>query len=456
MEILKKRFSWLTERNLLVLLTFLTTATCVFFFIRLSNAFFSAFLLPWATGMIYFSLRKHTIRKNAALIWSCLSIVAFVISGIMTKEICAEWGYGVWLLVFCSFFLLSPCRNMTTHEQHNELLSVAALMITAFMPFAFLCMISVFLARPFNVPFLDYPLGVMGTGDAGSRILIFSHPNITSRFAVVNILLGLYAFCRVQRKSARLYFGLNILLNTMVLSHTQSRTCFIALAAGIAALLFRHIFLRSSKKSWRFLIASVAAIVPFALILVFLNGLYKADVTLAQTVQLADVSIQPIVTRAASQGQFDVFSNGRDTIWLTGFQYLLDNPRYLLFGMGSKNIMERITSSYPIMASFAHLHNSFLECLARYGILYLLSILGLLCAMLVPAIKVLLMPVRYENRGIAFSAVIVGVLLIMSIPEKMLFTNADWSNLLFYFLCGHVLHAAYLQKSEKSAPEENA
>jgi len=454
MEILKKRFSWLSERNLLVLLLLFCAAFGAYTANHLTQAFRSAVLFPWAMGMIYYALRRRELSRTAPLVWNCAGIAVVAVTAILRSELDTEWAHSIWLYAICAFFLLALPRKMTTRKQHTELLSIGAMFVTLFLPFALLCIVSIFTGCQFNLPAIEKPLGVITEGSVGSRIVVFAHPNTTSRFAVFNILFCIYALYRLRRRSVRTYFALNILVNTIILAHTQSRTCYIALAAGMAAIAFRGLFLMKKTGKWRFPAAVVAAAAAFALTLAALNGLYKLDVMIAQSMPYAKAAAASVQTRAEVEGQFDVFSNGRDDIWVSTIRYLLDNPKYLITGMGAGNLVSRIGESYPAILPHLNIHNTYLESLARYGAGYLLCMLGFLCSMLVPVVQILLTPTSKNNRGMYIFSVMIGVILVMSIPEEMLFTSTRWPNLLFYFLCGHVLHAAYLQKSEKTVPEE--
>lgn len=456
MDILKKRFSWLTERNLLILLLLSVLAFGTYIANDLCISFFYALLLPWGIGMLYYSLRKHEIAKTAPLIWSCAGIGVYIATGLLRRDLHIDWTQGICILVFCAFFLLSIPRRMTVGRQHSELFSVGAMFVTLFLPFALLGVLSIFTGRHFDLPGLEKPLGVWTEGVPGSRLIVFAHPNTTARFAAFNILFCIYAICRLRGKPASLYFALNILLNAVILAHTQSRTCYIAFAAGLAAIAFRSFFLMKRMGFWRFPAAVAAAAAAFGLTLAALNGLYILTTTLAQSMPIAKASVSDVQTRAATEGQFDVFSNGRDDIWVSTIRYLLDNPKYLVTGMGFGDLVDRIGECYPAILPHLNLHNTYLDCLARYGAGYLLCALGFLCSMLAPVVKVLLTPAEKKNRGMFMFAVMIGVILIMSIPEEMLFTGIRWPNLLFYFLCGHVLHAAKLIHSQKNIPEENA
>lgn len=456
MEILKKRFSWLTERNLLVLLLFLCAAFGTYTANHLTQAFRSAVLFPWAMGMIYCALRRRELPLTAPILWNCAGIAVVAVTGFLRNELNIEWAHSIWLYVICAFFLLALPRRMNIRKQHTELLSVGTLFVTLFLPFALLCIVSIFTGSQFNLPAMEKPLGVITEGSVGSRIVVFAHPNTTARFAVFNILFCIYALSRLRRRSVCVYFVLNILINIIILAHTQSRTCYIAFAAGMAAFAFRGLFLLKKAGKWRFPAAVAAAAAAFVLTLAALNGLYKLDVVIARSLPIAKAASSAVQTRAEVEGQFDVFSNGRDDIWISTIRYLLDNPKYLITGMGSGDLVSRIGESYPAILPHINIHNTYLESLARYGAGYLVCMLGFLCSMLVPVVRVLLTPPDKKSRGMYVFAVMIGVILVMSIPEEMLFTSTRWPNFLFYFICGHVLHTARLLKDEKSIPEENA
>ena len=395
----------------------------------------TAVLLPWASGLTYCALRRHEIRKSPTLLWALAGMGAFALSAFLTGNMDTSWAYSFWLLGLCMLFLLFLPESQTITEVHSELFSLSTLFVTLYMPFALLAMISVFTGQVIELPGLKYPVGIQRIGYVDSRIRIFVHANKTARFAACNILFCVYALCRTGKIPARAFFAFNLLLNAMIIAHTQSRTICIAMAV-VGAATALHCLLLRGRNARRILAAVLAAAILFALILTGINSLYLADVTIASSGLPESKLAFDGQTRAEIEGQFDMLGNGRDNIWLNTLKHLLSDPKLLLTGMGPGDVVSQIDG---IFEGAAHLHNSLLAALAHYGLPYLICILGLLCTLVRPCLQLLFRPATYENRGAFVAALMVGMMLLISIPEEMLFTVDCHDNLLFFLFCGYAL-----------------
>lgn len=503
MEQLKKKTAWLSERNLLLLLLFFFIG----FFSMISKKYnwmmLGVFLIPWAIGMFYCMMRNREIKKSPVFLLMCCSMVPYFLSAVINKGISFEWIYTTGMLYVCWFFMLFVSQRTSLRQLSNELFSVGCLFVICYLPLAILGIISVFTQQQIEVPLLNGVLGVWPAKDAASALFIAANPNIAGRYLACNVLFCIYAIVRLHRIGARCFFGIVLLINAMALAHTQSRTCYIALAFAIGLLLFRVAYLHVPWKKWRVCLGAFACVAGIAVVLPLLNGIFVMDVSIAYAiapkpisagsaelksetaifsgivenmavtemsdrnntfmgstanrkldfpvpVQLSQTSEKkPIATPAEKKhGQFDVLSTGRGNIWESAVQYLLDHPKYLLFGMGSGNIMKQIDQEYPGMGKFAHLHSSFLDSLARYGILYLLCVLVFLALMVRPVYRMLIAPSKEETKGMFILPIFICMLFAMSLPERMLFEWPDVFNFLFYFLCGQVLFMAKAETAE--------
>ena len=76
------------------------------------------------------------------------------------------------------------------------------------------------------------------------------------------------------------------------------------------------------------------------------------------------------------------------------------------------------------MLPHLNLHNTYLNCLARSGIVYLLLVLALLCTLVRPALRMLTRP-DPSRLGLFFAPAFVCMILCMSVPENMLFVLCD-------------------------------
>ena len=90
------------------------------------------------------------------------------------------------------------------------------------------------------------------------------------------------------------------------------------------------------------------------------------------------------------------------------------------------------------MLPHLNLHNTYLNCLARSGIVYLLLVLALLCTLVRPALRMLTRP-DPSRLGLFFAPAFVCMILCMSVPENMLFVTPGLGSFLFYWMSGYLL-----------------
>lgn len=506
MEQLKKKTAWLSERNLLLLLLFFFIGFFNMVSKKYTSMMLGVFLVPWAIGMFYYSVRNREIKKSPIFVVICCSIIPYFISAVMNNGINFGWIYSTGMLYVCWFFMLFVSQRTSPRQLSNQLFGVGCLFVICYLPLAFLGVVSVFIQQPIEIPLLDGIIGVGPTNDAANLLFIAANPNTAGRYLACNVLFCIYAIMRLRKLGARFFFGIALYINVVALVHTQSRTCYIALALAIGLLLFRVAYLHIPWKKWRVCLGAVACAAGIGIVLPLLNGIFVMDVSIAYAIAPKPISavqaaLQPemdifpgpvenmAVTRMSNEnntfmgstanrnmafpamvqlsqtsekksiatpaekkdGQFDVLSTGRGNIWKSAVQYLLNHPQKLLFGMGPGNIMKQIDQDYPGIEHLVTLHSSFLESLARYGILYLLCIFVFLALMIRPVYRILVAPSKEETKGMFMLSVFICMLFAMSLPERMLFESSNVFNFLFYFMCGQVLFMAKgnepLQKS---------
>lgn len=442
----------LSERNWLILLVVLLYAFGAYVSASASMGIFYAVAMPWLVTLLYRE-RQNGIEKTGTLRVACAALAVSVLSAFVTLSVAGDWGCIFGFACICWLLLLFPGRNHSLEDAGQEIFSLGACMVSLYMPLAVLAILSMLLRTTVSLPGIDGLIGIQEDWDVGGRFYIMAHPNITARYAVFNMLFSIYVLTARKGKLLRGWFALNLLLNFIVLAHTQSRTCYIAMAAALGMIALRGIYLRLGEGVKGLLAGAVAAVLVFALTLTLLNGVYKVDVGLAQSLSDSEkVQQTEFVSHVEKQGQFDVTSNGRDTIWSLALNYLKEHPRYLLTGMGEGSLIDAIAEEYPQMSRYAHLHNSFLAALARYGVFYLICVIALLCMLVKPCWRLLMRREDGAGRGMFIAPVFIVVMLLMSLTEEMLFARQRYANLLFFFFSGIILKYGKIQKEY---PHEN-
>lgn len=442
------RLSGLTERCWFLLALF-ASVLLGFFFTRGQFALLVYFVVPWAISLFYLQLRRRALRGDAPMLLLAAASVLMVCSALWNRsrelmEVLGMSVAGAYALV-----VSAPPKDMDPLGQRRELSVVAALLVACITPMMLLGVSTVFTGTPVHFFREHIPVGIRDRGNIEYRIWVLSHPNITARGALIAILFAIYGICVVRSKWLKALLGVCIAVLTLAVVHTQSRTCFIAYGVAMGALVFRALWLRLPDRKWK-IPAALAAWAAVALaVLAGLNLIYTLDIRIASALLPPMETAPNGVTRAAKEGAFDVFSNGRDLIWKYCWRYLRSHPIYFLTGMGPGDVMAQIATQIPEAANYAHLHNSLIDCLARGGVPFLLCILGYLVLMVRPSLAVLTARESAEEKGLFIMPVMLGMLLVMSLTEAMLFVNVSLSNGVFFLACGHVLCADRRRKRDE-------
>lgn len=391
-------------------------------------------------------------RKDCTLKWMCASLAVYVLSAFLTMSVNEGWAIKAGTFFTASLFMLYVPAQMAERDMRKDLFRLGCLMVCLYLPFVLIALLSVFTGRTFRVPGFPGCIGIQQRGAVAERIRIFSNTNITARYMAFNILFSVYAIYVKKNKWLRAFFSVSILIHLIGLAHTQSRTSMIALSAAIGVYAFRAAYMRLWKFRWKIVAAGAACAVAAAVVLSGMNWINKTDIRIAKAMyaqtetrtEAADAGASE--TRVEKSGQFNVYSSGRGDIWPPAVKYMLNHPEKLVFGLGQGDVIAEIGKEYPQILAYAHLHNSFLSCAVRCGIPFLVCILGFLCTFVRPSWKMLLRRENEENRGLFIVPVFVVMLLIMAVPEEVLFIKEYYANLLFYLMCGYVLRFRHLEK----------
>jgi len=306
-----------------------------------------------------------------------------------------------------------------------------------------LALLSVFTGKVFRLPLFAGVVGISSVGSVADRIRIFGNTNTVAIIAAMNVLFSVYAFCAVKRKWARVFFIFAIAVNYITLAHTQSRTSGIAFSVAIAAFAFRGAYLRMAQNKLRWVVGAVAAAAAFFLVLNGINVIYKADVSIASRLTVEDTEAidetTEMVSRIERAGQFNVNSSGRGDIWMSTLKYLKNHPETLILGNGQVSSIRLVGEEYPEITKYINIHNSYLAAVFHCGLPFLICVLGFLCTLVPPAIRMLLHAENGEERGNFMIPVMVGMLLIIGIGEELLFIKMSSPNFLFYLFSGYLL-----------------
>lgn len=433
----------------------LTLVLCFGVYISLSAGSMVMYGLLAPVGFVLAAegVRDGTALKSASFRWA-LAACAAAFAALTVTGMKGDWEIGlraVWVMALYSMFVMLPPTKYGRRELRREFMLTGEIFVCLYLPFALLAMASVFTGRTMHIPLLSNPLGIQKAGAYRQRIEIFMHSNGTGQYAVMSILFSLYSVMSRRSRAARAFFMLCMVVNLMVLAHVQSRTGTIALGFSLGMIAFRQVWLcpRLKRAVVRFAAAAAALAVVTLAAAEGVSWIYRADVSL-----VTGNEVRSVESRTDGEERFDVTGNGRGLIWGSALKYLADHPQNLAFGMG-ENRMSEISEEYPRLEKFGSLHNSFLEVLVSCGLPTLICIVGWLCTLVGPSVRVWLRAEDGGARGSFMLPVFVAVLLLFSMTESMLFVNPRQINFFFYLFCGHVLRYDALMRRQKEIPNEN-
>lgn len=412
--------------------------------------------LPWAAKQAA-AQGARSARSAEMLLYSqkrtlrCLATLTYVCGGMLVAGIVPR----------------DAGADHLRREARMLCLLVSVLALTTLAP----AVASVFMGHPIEAAWLPAMIGIHADGLIVDRISALQHPNNTAVTAVIAIFCALYCMRAWPRRWQRTLLALACAIYLMALAHTQSRTSAIALGVGAGALAFRQVWLRSERKRRRWGLGLAAWALTMVLVVALVSGVFTVDVFIATRHNAAaesnllesmrenaaqkkadealdappsdsavEVADGVMVSRALSAGILNVFSNGRGEVWRDGMDYLIHHPMDMLFGMGPDDIMARMRDYNPDFYHANHLHSDYLEMLARGGIFMLICLLGALCLLARPTARALV-AADGPDPGAHIFAALVGVLLMLTLVESVVFNDATVYNLLFFFSAGRVMHA---------------
>ncbi len=410
----------------------------------LFNALMFALLMPVIT---YATLRN--LRRGEALGTAIFRVMLFaaawtVMTTILHRRADLEWVVRFWFIGFCWFYLLFVPRDTPRAELKKQLGYAGAVVVAGCLPLFLIALASVFTGRVMRVPFFNRPVGIQSAGSIGDPFIIFAQRNVEGRFASYCILFALYGMLSTKKAWLRAFLGFDLLVSFMTLAHCQSRAAYIGVSVALGLVAFRAVFLHLPRRGRRVAAGALATALAFFAVMGGLKLLFKADIAIARGLGADRVTVQAgeIVSRVESAGEFAMFSNGRADIWLSSLDYLKRHPRILLTGTGgtTDRAFRLVKKAYPAMREFVGFHNSYLNALFLGGIPLLAAMLAFLCGMVPPCLRVFLRREGAENRGLFVVPVFILMQLIMAVPENVLLAIANYANLIFFLLCGAVLH----------------
>ena len=412
---------------------------------------------PQAPGDMQ-ALLAFSYTRNWVL--SDLSVVSFVCSAMLVAGIAPK------------------CADALFIRRESRLVCGLIVLLSGLLLFP--AVYSVFTGYPVVVAGLPEALGIRRVGGFSDRLRALQHPNSTSHYALLGLFSALYCMHGHRKWWLKALLAVTSLGFLLALTHCQSRTSNITLGIGLGALAFHWIYVRIKSKPIGILVGLLTAGLIIPLTVVSINALYDFDTRLtlrmnaaivapeapaeAQTeavssdpqptvaptpepgkiVVTEEASRRMMMSHTDSQGAVDLFSNGRDIIWRQSMDYLIHHPKEMVLGMGAGRIVDRMKVFNRNRLKAFHLHNGFLETLARGGVFMLLCLIAALMLLVVPTAKLLTGRDPDDPGGYLF-AILIGMPLAITMTEALLFTDVSLFNLIFFYAASRAIHYSLKQ-----------
>ena len=397
-------------------------------------------VLPFALILLTLQLVKREIRWNAYTINLFAMAVFYILAWVRNPDFSYRALYPLILSCICMTVVGIVPKNDSGRAFRAGTLAIAAITLALMTLLSVMGTISVFTGRQLRFLWKQAYVGVQYSGVPGSRLFLLFSSNAAAALCVLSIMFVVYWLYNRPAPWLKVVLACAIVPLTISLIHCQSRGNNIALAAGLGALAFRALYLRGFRGKKRIWVALAAWAIVFFCMLALFNVIFKIDMHIASAFMKKE-EVSSSESRSVTSGTFDMLGSGRGALWRNGIHYLLSHPSKLLLGMGAGDTVPAMRVEIPEMEAVTHLHNAFLETLARGGIPMLLSALAMLAMLVKPCLTLLVAQEAEEDRGLHVLVIMIGMLLLMSMVEVGLFSYANIRNILFFYFSARVMQA---------------
>lgn len=309
----------------------------------------------------------------------------------------------------------------------------------------------------------------------------YSDPNRGAIYALISIIISLFAFHKVKKSSIKVFLIINIIVEIVYMGLSDSRT---GLVSGIAGLAFTGVmfYCRTEHFERRKLmgrIISVAAvavgvILSFVIVLkgsVAIGNAYMVAIHNPNSVlyywmdedkrenrpvvkpddeiDLENAVVGRPVEDLGQEGGGDV-SNGRLSIWMSGLEVFATTP---ILGTSFRNIipytLEHLPETYIVKNSFSmfsSMHNVFVDILVSQGLVGMAIFIVFMILMLYVIFK-RIFSINKEDFYwcMAFLSIIACVFVSSFFYSEIVYINTA-NAVVFWIVLGYLIN--YIQKDE--------
>lgn len=395
------------------------------------------------------------------IIWLVFFCGSYLLSAFLTRQ------YGfleniqalIWMVI--QFFIVYTYDNSKSIEENKKEIQVFCWMLIGYTFFMSLVAI-VMLITDYNHYRVAGDTAVI-SGFLWNRLWgLYTDPNYGAVFSIISMVLSV-AFYKLSKKPIRVFLIINVILQVLYITFSDSRTALVALMVTVFAATFL-LLLRAKKLENKKVVIQVVISFTLALVLavgsaVVIQGTQKVGNALKvlQYEYMAKHQVDTdndipdtVIGRTDSDINNDV-SNRRFAIWQSGLELFKTSP---ITGITFRNYVpyakENLPNTYIVhndAGDFASMHNSFVDILVSQGILGMALILCFIVSVLIVFFRYFFKSKDDEYRYNTFLLLVfLPILVSMMFYSETFYMNTGGAFLFWSFL-GYFMHSL-----NKSAP----
>ena len=276
---------------------------------------------------------------------------------------------------------------------------------------------------------------------------IYGNPNTLGQIGLISVFASMYlVYTNKDKKKIKIYNYVNILLQTMCIVLSNSRSTMVALIVSSFVFFLIKVIEREKDKKDTMLqgllknkLKVVGKVIVCMVILMLSLKVLKITLAVAPNItSLMNIKIEfskdkmnETLNKVNREQTTSDVSNGRFSIWKSGFMVLSESP---IIGVGPENVNERtlkylpeeMVKETPKMSS--NMHNIYLQILVSHGIITFILFATYILINVFAIIKYLFVN-KVDDKSKLYNNILVLSLIVCAILVINLFD----SNLLYFF-----------------------
>lgn len=438
----------------LVLLSFnsVTAHTVALFYFSMGVSALGAAAIFYK--IIYF--RKYI--NSYSLIFLVFFEISYCISMFITRNYGISENFKALVWMTFQFFILYAFDHTKSSQRMKKEFQIISMIFINYM------FIANIVGLIFMILSIGYPAHLSPTGNLlgfiwGRLWGIYTDPNYASVLCCISILLDIYFYTESKRRTMKLFYILQIIINILYISFSDSRTGLVCLFTGTILYTFYLICVyhkfRYRRLAKNIVACLIAVLIGFSSLLMtyMIKNTYNyiQTLTLQQSINHPEPEPSKIVVPESGQNDKEIvgreqdiqndISNRRFSIWKSGIEIWNISPA---FGVSFRNIVSFAKSNLPKtyitnndMGDFPSFHNMFIDVLVSQGLFGIFSILCFIIAIFILIIKSrsLFKPLTEKSHLLILLLIMIVVIAVSSqFLSDIIYINSAGSFLFWHFL----------------------